>query len=211
MRLPKGHSMTEDINAPRDPDPPASGPTIDALHRDLALANGYRMELAKTVLAISAALFAFTVTFAPSLKSIDWKWALWVGWFGLAVSMLGGLVHLLGWDHFYKSYHDVDWSLRKKKSPEEIKELGKKVRGRINAWRRCGMVAQFGGFLLGVAGVGVFAGKNIENTSAAHGEAAPTACCCGSMPPAAKSAIEHATVSILRASVEESGPAGARQ
>ena len=135
-------------------------PTIEALHRDVALANKYRLELIKYLLAIAAALFAFTVTFRPSLSRVDLAWAMWLGWVGLGISMIGGMFHMLGWDHYYKSYRDHDW---KHADPEEGKRAGKVARATINRWRRLAMLMQFGGFVLGVVGVGLFAGVNIDN------------------------------------------------
>ena len=66
-------------------------PTIDAIHRDIALANEYRLELIKILLTIAAALFAFTVTFRPSLTKVDLGCAMWVGWAALGLSMIGGV------------------------------------------------------------------------------------------------------------------------
>jgi len=77
-------------------------PTIEAIQRDVGLANQYRLELIKLLLTIAAALLAFTVAFRPSLNRIDLGWAMWAGWLGLAVSMIGGVFHMLGWDHYYK-------------------------------------------------------------------------------------------------------------
>src|SRR5262249_44006355 len=139
-------------------------PTIDAIQRDVALANTYRLELIKYVLAIAAALFAFTVTFRPSLSRVDLPWAMWLGWIGLGVSMVGGMFHMLGWDHYYKSYRDHDW---KHADSNEGKRTGKAVRQTINSWRRLAMLMQFGGFMLGVLGVGLFAGANIDNVRTA--------------------------------------------
>lgn len=173
-------SITNYMNIPLSAPTPAT-PTIEAVHRDIALANNYRMELIKTLLAIAAALFAFTVTFGPALKIIAWKPAMWLGWTGLAISMIGGMVHLLGWDHFYKSYVDVEWRRRQESDQEAVKKDGKAARRTINAWRRLGMVMQFGGFVFGVAGVGLFAGANIEN-AAAKGDPAPTNVLCQSCP-----------------------------
>jgi hypothetical protein len=135
-------------------------PTIDAVHRDIALANQYRLELIKILLTMAAALFAFTVAFRPSLTQVDLNWAMWLGWFGLGASMIGGIFHMLGWDQYYKSYRDHDW---KNPDPEAGKREGKEARANINKWRRAAMVLQFAGFMLGVAGTGLFAGANIDN------------------------------------------------
>ena len=45
-------------------------PKISVL-RDIALANQYRIELIKYLLAIAAALFAFTVAYRPSLMRVE--------------------------------------------------------------------------------------------------------------------------------------------
>ena len=135
-------------------------PTIDAIQRDIALANQYRLELIKYLLAIAAALFAFTVTFRPSLVHVDLGWAMWFGWVGLGISMIGGMFHMLGWTHYYKSYRDHDW---KNKNPAKGKAEGRTARATINRWRVTAMLFQFGGFILGVAGVGLFAAANIDN------------------------------------------------
>jgi hypothetical protein len=159
--------MTTDPNQPG----PVAGssankPTIEAIHRDIALANKYRLELIKYLLAIAAALFAFTVTFRPSLSRVDFAWAMWLGWVGLGISMIGGMFHMLGWDHYYKSYRDHDW---KHADSSEGKRAGKAARATINCWRRLAMIMQFGGFVLGVVGVGLFAGVNIDNVRKAEG------------------------------------------
>jgi hypothetical protein len=155
---------------------PASGPSIEAIHYNVGLSNTYRMELIRTLLAISAALFAFTVTFGPTLKPVEWKEAMWIGWAGLAVSMIGGFVHLLGWDHYFKSYRDVDWRLRRWVGKPRARKFAKRVRRRINLWRRTGMVAQYAGCVVGVAGVGCFASANIDH--AAPKSAPQMAFCC---------------------------------
>jgi H+/gluconate symporter-like permease len=147
-------------------------PTIDSLHRDIALANSYRMELLKQLMTISAALFAFTVTFRPTLDHVQLASSMWLGWAGLGASMIGGLFHMLGWDHFYKSYRDVDWEM-KDADPAERKKKGEERRDLINAWRRFAMWVQFLGFIVGVAGTGVFAAANIDS---AHAAPKPPAC-----------------------------------
>jgi hypothetical protein len=138
------------------PAPPARPrPGIEAVQRDIALANTYRIELIKFVLAITAALFAFTVSFRPTLWQVVVPEAMWIAWGGLALSMLGGLFHMEGWDHFYKSYRDFDHRGRF--------DQGKRARRGINVWRRAGMVVQYAGFVIGVAGVAVFAGANLDH------------------------------------------------
>jgi hypothetical protein len=137
-----------------------SRPSIDAVQRDIALANQYRLELIKYLLAIAAALFAFTIAFRPSLTQVDVPWAMWIGWFGLGVSMFGGIFHMQAWDHYYKSYRDHDHG---NKDPKEGKRLGKAARTKINKRRKSAMFFQFVGFIVGVIGIALFAGVNIDN------------------------------------------------
>lgn len=199
---------------PPEPAAPTPGtPTIEAVHRDIGFANSYRMELLKTLLAIAAALFAFTVTFGPTLKPIAWKWAMWMGWAGLAVSMVGGLVHLLGWDHFYKSYLDINWRRRNEPDQAAVKKAGEDARAAINIWRRAGMAAQFSGFVVGVAGVGVFAGANIEN-AAAKAESTPATtqfrCQCCPAVTAAVGAASATAVGSAALAASASKPSASR-
>lgn len=132
-------------------------PTIDAVHRDIALANQYRLELIKLIMTISAAVLAFTVSFRPSLRQVEYPWLMWMGWIGLGVSMVGGMLHMYGWDRFYVSYRDHDWKGQK--------ERGKQTRASINRWRRVGMFLQFAGFAIGVMAIAFFAAGNIGNVT----------------------------------------------
>jgi hypothetical protein len=145
-------------------------PTIDAIHRDIALANTYRLEWQKTILTISAALFAFTVTFRPELAVVQKMWSMWTGWCGLAVCMFGGIVNMVGWEHFYKSYRDWDWTYRDSSPPDSGKVLGEKARRVINRWRTAGMVCQFAGFIVGVSAIGLFAASNLDSPKRKGGD-----------------------------------------
>src|SRR5262249_15815780 len=125
-----------------------------------------RLAPHSAVRSLAAALFAFTVTFRPSLSRVDLAWARWFRRIGLRISMVGGMFHMLGWDHYYKSYRDHDW---KHADSKEGKRAGRTARATINSWRRLAMWMQFGGFVLGVLGVGLFAGANIDNVRKVEG------------------------------------------
>jgi len=140
--------------------PPGSGPTIEAVHRDILLANQYRIELIKYLLATAVALLAFTVTFRPSLVHVDAAWAMYLGWIALTTSIAGAIVHMIGWEHYYKSYRDYDWKL---KATPDGKVQGKLARKRINRWRLMATLMQFVGFAAGVAGITWFAVANLDN------------------------------------------------
>jgi hypothetical protein len=127
--------------------------TIEALHRDIALGNQWRLELDKLLLALVTGLFAFTVAFPPTLRETTSAWLLSVGWAGLAISMVGGLVEMHGWERFYLTYRDYEWH----------DEDGKPERKRITAWRRLARFCFFAGFVIGAAAIGYFAIENLPS------------------------------------------------
>jgi hypothetical protein len=130
-------------------------PTIEAVHRDVAFANKYRLELLKHLLTLSAALLAFTVSFRPTLTRVDSAWLMWVGWIALGVSASCGMLHLLLWSHYYISYRDYDWHDR---GDEGILQ-----RKYITDFRKFVMFFQFLGFAVGVLGVAIFSAVNFQN------------------------------------------------
>jgi ABC-type sugar transport system permease subunit len=135
-------------------------PSIEAIHRDIALANQYRIEMIRYLLVIAAALFAFTTSFRPLLAEVHFSHLMWIGWLSLGVSMLGGILQLHGWDHYYKSYRDYD---HKFEALSEGKRLGREARKRMNRWRMMATILQFVGFVIGVACIGGFAAVNVDN------------------------------------------------
>lgn len=153
-----GPTITLSADASIQKDQPR-GPTIESVHRDIAFANTYRIELIKYVLAIAAGLFAFTATFRPSLACVCEPDAMLWGWIALGLSMVGGMVHMAGWDHYYKSFRDHDWAERNDNGAQK----GKAARKWINRWRRAGMAFQYLGFVAGVAAIGYFAYMNLNN------------------------------------------------
>lgn len=130
-------------------------PDIESMHRDLEFANNYRLELIKHIMTLAAGVLAFTVAFRPTLKPIFQGWLMWIGWLGLGLSMIGGLMHLLGWDRFYTTYRDYDFKGQHTQ--------GVNKRHVITGWRRLGMFMQFIGFGVGVLAIGVFAALNLGN------------------------------------------------
>ncbi len=132
--------------------------TIDALHRDIALGNQYRLELIKLVMTLSTGVLAFTVSFRPSLREVNAPWLMWAGWIGLGASIVGGMVNMHGWDRFYLSYRDYDW----RGKPLE----GKQMRGAITFRRSIGAFLQLTGFGAGVLVIALFAALNLVNVAA---------------------------------------------
>ena len=106
-------------------------------------------------MTLAAAILAFTVSFGPSLKQVDQPDLMWVGWIGLGLSMVGGIIHMQGWDRFYISYRDYEW----------FGKSGKQARNCINKWRRAGMILQYAGFFVGVFAIAIFAALNITNVA----------------------------------------------
>lgn len=127
-------------------------PTIDVVHKDIALGNSYRIELDKLLLTLATALFAFSASFVPTLKSVGFQGWMVLGWSCLALSMGGGVIELYGWERFYLSYRDFDF---KGRGPE-----GVLARKRITAWRTGARAIQIGGFVGGALALGVFYSSN---------------------------------------------------
>lgn len=107
---------------------------MEDVHRDIALSNTYRHEFIKHMLSLAAAVFVFTISFKkdiigqgpplhPELAALAWSL--------MALSIMGGIAHLAGWDRFYMSYRDHDYPVPDGK--------GKEVRRRITFWRRIAM------------------------------------------------------------------------
>jgi hypothetical protein len=160
---------TEGIVDPDAPVPPGRTPDIDSVHRDLAFANSYRQEFIKSLILIAGALFAFSVSFRPELRTVVHEGLFWIAWIGLGVSMLGGFAQLAAWERFYASYQRFDYKGRD----------GKAHRDRITLARRVALFFQVVGFVVGVAALGSFTALNLPNfekakpASAAAGTAAP--------------------------------------
>lgn len=130
--------------------------TIEDVHRDIALANSYRQEFIKHMLSLATAVFVFTISFkkgiigdgaprSPELAAC--AWAL------MAISIMGGIAHLAGWDRFYISFRDHDYPVPDGK--------GKGVRQRISFWRRVAMWCQIVGFFGGVPLIAAFVIVNL--------------------------------------------------
>jgi hypothetical protein len=138
----------------------APKPSIEALQRDIEFANTYRLEKLKTLLAVTTALLAFTVSFRPKLVVVELEWSMVMGWIGLSLALLTGIATMHAWEQFYISYRDYDW---KGKSAD-----GKRHRKVITRWRRVLFACQCIGFLVGVAGIAIFAAANVDHVQAQH-------------------------------------------
>ena len=144
--LAEGTSAAGDQQTPR--------PTITSVQFDIAQGNSYRMELGKTMLAIATGLLAFTIAFPPTLTKITFIESMQIAWLCLALSIIGGLVNMYGWERFYLTYRD-DFHGRGLH--------GKGKRKRITRWRVWGRGVQFAGLFIGVIGIGIFAYCNLPN------------------------------------------------
>jgi hypothetical protein len=136
---------------PRDK-PPQS---IEAVHQDISFANTYRLEVIKTMLAITTALLAFTISFRPTLDVIEQQNSMVIGWVCLATSLIAGIATMYCWERFYISYRDFDW--------KGLHDNGKSYRSTVTFFRRWLFAIQCIGFLLGVAGVANFAIVNVAH------------------------------------------------
>lgn len=139
-----------------DNDPEVMTPCLSSVQQDIGFANSYRLESIKLLIAVAAALFAFTVSF-PVTNRVDATIVFgplaWISWASLGLSMLSGWLHLWMWELFYISYHDFDWT---KKTQGAGDEYRKKITGR----RRFLQFFQVVSFFIGVLAVGVFATLN---------------------------------------------------
>jgi hypothetical protein len=136
-------------------DKTARTPDVESMHRDVAFANTFRLEVIKTMLAICTALLAFTISFRPTLSAIEWESALILGWAGLAISIMSGLGVMFGWERYYISYRDHDW--------HGDRDGGRSTRHLVNEWRRLAALLQWLGFIVGVSGVAAFAVRNVAH------------------------------------------------
>jgi hypothetical protein len=138
---------------------PATGPpqrTLEDIHRDVAFANSYRLELIKHTISLSAGVFVLTLTFIKDYianRTVLFTEMIPIGWAALVVSILGGLAHMATWDRYYISYRDWDFA--------GDKEKGKKARKLINICRWISMVLQFGGLAAGLVAMLVFYAMNL--------------------------------------------------
>lgn len=198
--------MPPEDQSPADaaPAPVAYHPALmEDLHRNIASANSYRMELIKFSMAISAALLTFTVTFRPTLEIVQLGWVMWASWGALALSLVGGMANMMGWDRFYMSYRDVDYKEGKSLGRDNAQAKGKQQRAQINRWRRAAMWAQFVGFAVGVVGAAVFAAANIDQVRKADSKPAQVNLVCSRAPgnTVATAAATAATVATAEGTV----------
>lgn len=151
------HDRQEAGGRPEGADDPPQLPSTEVVHANISLANTYRIELGKTMLALSAALFAFTTSFPPALTRIDCPGLLAWGWAALGVSTIGGLLNLYGWEKFYISYRDYHRDY----------DLGKTYRKWLTCGRRAAHLAQMLGIVVGIAGLAIFVVVNRANVKLA--------------------------------------------
>lgn len=127
-------------------------PTIAAIQTDIGFANQFRLELIKLILTVSPALLAFSVAFRPKVKDPQFLCLMWVAWIALGLATVGAMVNMYGWERFYASYRDHKKDIA----------AGERARKVITAWRRAGVVFQFGGFAGGVLALAAFAAANLD-------------------------------------------------
>ncbi len=121
--------------------------TREDVRRDIAIANQFRMEFIKHQMSLATAVLVFTVSFIKEALPQGATTRLGVhyiglGWLAMALSMVGGLAHMLSWERFYISYRDYDFHGKW--------QDGKAVRKGINALRICAAWVQTGGFVIGL-------------------------------------------------------------
>jgi hypothetical protein len=124
---------------------------------NLGFANTYRLELNKQIVAISTALFAFTVAFfTPNSVSAHaaqmtaaLRWLAWAGWTFLGLAIFSGLAQMELWERFYMTYRDYD--------NRGQKDVGIAKRRPLTICRRVAKGVQYFAFAVGGCCIGVFA------------------------------------------------------
>jgi hypothetical protein len=172
--------LTQGLGAGSIGDPPSA--PLEQLHRDISLANQYRMEFIKHCMWLAGAVFVFTVSFIQDIvasRNADSKELVAWGWGAMVMSLLGGLIHLLGWDRFYISYGEDFHSLQlleesrasglSAQAAAALRKEGERLRARADAsrtaitvWRRAAMITQFGGLLVGLTTIALFCYRNLQ-------------------------------------------------
>jgi len=141
--------------------------SFEDLHRDISLANQYRLEFIKHALSLAAAVFVFTVTFVKDIvgefRLAVHPWLIGFGWGAMVVSLLGGLGHLAGWDRYYISYRrDYQFA----RYGRGTAEGGRHARKTITLARRFAMWAQLLGFAVGLIAIAWFSYVNLRSRGA---------------------------------------------
>jgi hypothetical protein len=128
---------------------------LEDVHRDISLANTYRLEFIKHTMSLAAAVFVFTVTFQKEIlgnRIPTLRWLVAFSWGAMVVSLLGGLGHMAGWDRYYISY---------RKDYQERPDEGEARRMRILVGIRVGLWAQVIGFGVGLCTMAYFVYRNL--------------------------------------------------
>ncbi|QDE70042.1 hypothetical protein BHS09_25390 [Myxococcus xanthus] len=140
------------------------------------------MEFIKQGMLLAGAVFVFTVSFIKDLldcSPVQNKFLVAMSWGAMAVSLLGGLGHLAGWDRFYIRYRDDFHALNefdstlsltldattketlRRITQQKIDKI-KQLRTRITLARRTAMAAQLLGFAVGIITIAIFYYQNLR-------------------------------------------------
>lgn len=139
-----------------------------AVQNDIERSLTFRREYYKYALGIATALFAFSISFQPTLSRPPVHlWFLLPGWGGLGLAIVFGLrVHLL-WAKFLITKRDFD--------RRGNVAAGDRARDRISASRRVHDVALIVSLSLGVVFITLFAVFNLPYVAPRSAEPSPAA------------------------------------
>ena len=151
----EGESMCRNGSDAEKDTPAADAQRLDIVHKDIALANTYRLEMSKLLLTLAVALFAVSVAFQPGTVPVGDIRSLSFAWYALAVSVAGGIGNLYGWERFYISYRDYDL--------KNLREKGKEYRDCITPLRRIARFLQIAGLLTGAILMGQYTTGRLEH------------------------------------------------
>jgi hypothetical protein len=146
--------MTEQ-SPPQSTNPPTRD--LEDVHRDIALANQYRMEFIKHTMSLATAVLVFTVTFIKDTFSGTTMpkavLLITLGWLALSLSLMGGLGHMWAWDRYYISY---------RKDYQGKRDEGEARRKKADFYRRIAAFVQVSSFAAGLVLIILFYYLNIK-------------------------------------------------
>ena len=139
------------------PLPPEYRPGAEWVLADIGRSVDFRKEYYKYSITIATALLAFSISFPPTLTSVESVFLVRIAWLALGVSILCGVTAHFAWSKFFISFRDFD---NRGKG-----DAGKRNRKKWTRIRRAVEFLQFASLLVGVIGIAVFASVNYQHVA----------------------------------------------
>jgi hypothetical protein len=149
--------MAEDVQRNSATLPPEYRPGAEWVLKDIDRSVDFRKQYYQYTITIATALLAFSISFPPTLTSVDSVFLVRVGWLALGISILCGVTAHFAWSKFFISFRDFD--------NRGNREAGKRIRKKWTGLRRTLEFLQFLSLLVGVMGIAVFASVNYQHVA----------------------------------------------